>query len=210
MRHLEELYHKFLIESSIIEVCYKTYLKRKEQNVCSYPNSLVDGLVVRLHDAWVRLCRELIIRSAAQEPMSLTGMRVIKAPGIHTRADVIPKLSVIYPPIGRTRPPYWEPRWGDITECLRAASVLRLSNYLQISAGLGMPGSPIDDLRLLRNYIAHRRADTARKLAPIFHKYRIPIIHQVYSIPAHPVTGGIPLFAQWIGQMQVMAEIALQ
>ncbi len=207
---MKNLYRKFMIETSRIEKCYVSYVSGVFCGDCSYPDTLVDGLVIRAYDSWVRFCRELIFRSAAERPLTLSGDKLAKAIGIDKRTDVVPKYLLTLPVRLRRKPVWWEPRWGDATQCLNVANSIGIANYPQISAGLGFAGSPAEDLCTIRNYIAHRKADTANRIVPIFSRYRISINLGIYPILSSLTLGGIFRFSEWLRRMQVMAEISLQ
>src|SRR3546814_18217376 len=61
------------------------------------PNQLTcEMCVLRLHDAWARFCRELVIASAIGHTFTLGGTVLKAAPGISSRASVIPALLATY------------------------------------------------------------------------------------------------------------------
>ena len=58
----------------------------------------------------------------------------------------------------------FEPYWHRPQEAIRAADMLRLSNYNNIANQLGLSPWQIDELRHVRNFIAHRSKSSAIKL----------------------------------------------
>ena len=112
---------------------------------------VVELCVIRLHDAWSRFCRELVVTSAYAKPMTAQGDRVPRAPGVKRRDQVIPKLLATYKK--RSQEPYWY----LTDQCLDAAGRLKVSNYSAIASGIGisfpdMSPSPNDQVRLVRNF----------------------------------------------------------
>ncbi len=114
--------------------------------------------VLALHDAWVAYCRSLVLTSAGAGSRTLSGTVVPAAPGIRTAAQAV---SVVRAALAPTAPTYWEPHWGDAREAIRAAQALKISNFAQVSGALGATPSPADEVRRIRNYIAHRNRSTA-------------------------------------------------
>jgi len=51
---------------------------------------------IRLLDAWARFCRELVLISASEQPLTLAGTRLPLAPGITGRKDALKVLRTIY------------------------------------------------------------------------------------------------------------------
>ena len=164
--------------------------------------------VLRLHDSWARFCRELIILSAGCRPVTLTGFPVPLAPHIRGRSDVLPMLRSLYP--GRRRRRHaWEPRWHVAAECLDAARLLNIANFADVSAGIGLTPSPVDQLRQMRNFLAHRGADTAphvRRIAQAVGRHRSTKVDIILGQHTHP---GITIFAKWAYNLHDMARTAV-
>lgn len=159
--------------------------------------------VIRLLDAWARFCRELILISASERPLTATGTRLPLAPGIRGRKDALKILRTVYYKFP------WEPRWIDAQASLRAASLLKVANYSTISAGIAVTPSPLEDLRRLRNFLAHRNEGTATEVhntavnlgvAPTSNV--IAILQSVTSDPTSNV------LQTWIEQLEAMSQIA--
>lgn len=175
------------------EVCSEFHLWRQE--MC----------VIRLLDAWARFCRELVLVSASEQPLTMGGTRLPLAPGIATRTDALHLLQTAY-----TRVPY-EPRWHDAQACLRAAGLLRVANYSSISAGIAVTPAPLDDLRDLRNFLAHRNERTASKVRNAAASNSAPVTSDVIAILQSP-SGSPPatILQLWIQQLQTMSQIAVR
>jgi hypothetical protein len=116
--------------------------------------------VVRLHDSWTRFCRELIVLSAYGNTVTFSGNQISKSnPLITDLASVIPLLmSSLY------RKPQWsEPRWGTARDCIDAATRLGIQNLSTVAAAIGAANSPGNELRIIRNFYAHRKKETSIK-----------------------------------------------
>jgi hypothetical protein len=114
--------------------------------------------VIRLHDAWARFCRELIIMSAGCAPYTATGLYLHRVSGVKGRTSVIPKLISTYPKR------HYEPRWHSASECIDAAQRLKIANFSTVANALGATSSPAEDLRHVRNFFAHRGKNTADQI----------------------------------------------
>jgi hypothetical protein len=109
--------------------------------------------IIRIHDAWARYCRELVILSASGNTVTLNGIVVPAV--VKRRSDVIPILLATY------RKRRYAPKWARATECIEAASRLKIANIGTVAAALGATNSPADEIRHIRNYYAHRRHGAA-------------------------------------------------
>lgn len=112
--------------------------------------------VIRIYDAWARYCRELVILSASGNSLTLGGTIVPAV--VRRRSDVLPTLFGTY----RKRRQY-EPQWASATECIDAASRLKIRNFVTLAAAMGATNSPADEIRNVRNYYAHRRRGAAQR-----------------------------------------------
>lgn len=161
-----------------------------------------DMAIVRLHDAWARYCRELVVSSAGERPTTASGIRLPLAPGIRCRRDVIPTLLATF------RGPRYEPKWARAQKAIDAATRLHVANVQQIAAALGASNSPAEELRVVRNFLAHRGVDTARQVRAL----------SVYStrklnwrlLAADHVGPGVTRFEDWVIRLEALAEAAIQ
>ena len=163
--------------------------------------------VVRLHDSWARFCRELVIQSAADRPITTTGTIVIRAPGIGRRSDVIPALRSTYTLAQQQK--WYEPRWADAAACIDAAKRLQLANAATISAAIGSTPSPVEHLRRVRNFIAHRGRDTASLLIPVAASIGLKRFRYPEDIIAARIPPGMALFMTWTVRLRAIARAAV-
>lgn len=158
--------------------------------------------IIRLHDAWGRFCRELIVLSAGGKPFTSNGVRLPRAPGIKRTTDVIPTLISTY----RNRT--YEPRWAVASECIDAAKRLKVANELDIAGAVGANTSPIDEIRLVRNFLAHRNRQSA-ELIRRQHWYRLGTKLDVGNLAARKTTGGLTLMEIWILRLRLVGAAAI-
>lgn len=161
--------------------------------------------VIRLQDAWARFCRELVLVSASEQPLTTGGMPVPRAPGISRRGDALSALRRVY-----TRFPH-EPRWFDAQACLNAATILNIRNYAAVSAGIGVTPAPLDDLRTLRNFLAHRSELTAADVRATSLRNSLPAgLDAISILKSTSSSAAMTILQLWIKQLQTMAQIAVR
>ena len=111
--------------------------------------AIVAFCVIKLHDQWNARCRELVLRSAIGNCVTLTGI-------------VIPKSAISSPmqmlrnkwSNNRTMDFSWEPDWHVPNNTERAAKLLGITNYPTVVNAITAI-TLIEDLRWTRNSIAH-------------------------------------------------------
>jgi len=163
--------------------------------------------VVRLHDAWARFCRELILRSAYQPTISTSGTVTSPVPSVRTTAAGI---AVWANSFKKKKPVGWEPRWGDPTTALDAASRIGIANLASISPGLSLTPTPIEEIRQVRNFLAHRSQDGARDVGAIAVRIGRSRHTDVHDLVLSYVPPGERLFTSWVRGLQTMAFVAVQ
>lgn len=162
--------------------------------------------VIRLYDAWSRFCRLVVIVSAGARPVTVASGRVGRAPGISSVTDVLPTLRALHPKV----PPGWEPRWGRAADCLAAARDLRIGNFPTVSAAIGVTPSPAEDLRIVRNFYAHRGEVTVSQARGVAVRVGMSGKSHPDHIPVFLARGGLPVYELWIVDLMEVAEASVQ
>lgn len=115
--------------------------------------------LIQIQIEWEHYVRALILDSATGSYSNTSGrIRSTIHPSITSREVAAHLLIHSYP--NRRH----EPDWYLPNQAIDAAVRLGISNMAQISAELGITPWPIDDLRHLRNFIAHRSKRSALSL----------------------------------------------
>lgn len=156
--------------------------------------------VLRLHDAWARFCREVVFMSASCRPYTLTGNRLPFAPDITCRRDVMSKLMTVR---------RVEPKWYDAMECVTASRQLRISNVSNVSAALIASNSPADEIRVIRNFFAHRGNETASKIRNLSF-YRFGKLLTVEELVGETLVSDLYRFDIWVIELANVAEAAIR
>lgn len=202
---LLETYKRWLSESEWLVDCFLDGIDMPGQNVemnriMRLPTEMC---LMRVYDAWSRFCRELIIVSAACQPYTARGLQLPKAPGISKRREVIPALLSTY------RRRTYEPKWGRADESIDAAIRLGLANKGTISGALGAMTSPAQELRIVRNFYAHRSEWAANEIRGL-QWYRSSMGFCIEDLAGQTIQGGLTLFQDWVYDLRVIAEAAVQ
>lgn len=161
--------------------------------------------VIRLHDAWARFCRELVVISAYARPLTASGSRVSKAPNIAFRRQVIPTLLNTY------RRRRTEPDWYIPNESLDAARRLGVTNYYSLLSGLGasLSPSPTEQVRFMRNFYAHRNHSTSQRVSQVTLDLGLSGLVKPHVVPLEIIHSGSSVFSLWVNQLRLMAQLAI-
>jgi hypothetical protein len=101
----------------------------------------------------------------------------------------------------------WEPNWYDQGDGARAASLLDPSNRTTITGALGAATNPIEDLRWVRNYCAHRGRQAARGIEKR-HGSR-SVWRTPYAIVSAPRPApDLTQLGEWVHRFHVVAAAA--
>lgn len=171
--------------------CCKNW--EKSRRTSGNDRILGDFTIVLLHDSWARFCRSLVLISAACNPITLSGVRLTKAPGIQRIDQVIPHLMSQY---RRRRN---EPRWGDARDCIDAAGRLEIQNLTAVTDAIGSSSSPVEEIRCLRNFIVHKNRETALSVRQRYSMSRGDLC--AVAIAGDFQSGGIRLFQLWTREL---------
>jgi hypothetical protein len=178
-----------------------------------------EGSVIALHDAWIRFCKNLVLRSAYRQFETRSG-RVLSPPKGRNQTEALAFLasnlaSISYKSFG-------EPTWFIPAATIDAADVLDVPNRSTIAAAIGVSSlrstvsptagvqanaSPPQEVQSVRNYIAHRGKSAAARMSPLMTRHGAGnVLHLLDA----PVAGGIKLFESWVYDMLDMADFASQ
>lgn len=173
------------------------------------PTAIQSYAVVRLQDCWARFCRNLVLLSARGRVRTAGGATLLRSPLVHRNQSPLDALKMTYSR-RRQRWVFWEPKWFDSGQAIRAAQQLRIANFAAVSAGLGLAGHGIDELRACRNFLAHRNQLSDDELDPLRNRLRVPMSTPAEQLANTVVPGGISLFDEWCAELLQRAAAAVQ
>jgi hypothetical protein len=172
--------------------------------------------VIRLLDAWNRFSRQLVLVSARGNVITDNGVKIRRSSVLAPGQLALDGLRAALPPNVRQRP-VWEPRWFVPRRAIAAAATLAIENLTSVSAGLGLsatiPGLSVgnpEDLRICRNYFAHRSKTTFDELWGLKQQLGVPVWTAVDALPKVVVSGGATLFNVWCLDLLIRARAAIQ
>lgn len=199
------VYRKWLFESEWLMASFtNTVSKQGQQCTLDRVSRLpAEMCIIRLYDSWSRFCREIILMSAACKPYTANGVQLNRSPGISKRGEAISRLLRPH-----TRK-IFEPKWGRASECNEAAKTLAILNRVTIISALGSTNSPAEDLRVIRNYFAHRSKYAAQQIRSL-NTYKSNTNLCVEELAGQITTGGITIFEDWVYNLRLVAEAAIQ
>jgi len=170
---------------------------------------------IQLQDTWTRFCRDLIVgaslgnaRFGPSSPRA--GQNLAPgALGVLSVGEALAELRRTWKSGSSVQPPWWEPRWFDTGQSTRALNILRPSNRNEIDAALNSSTNPIEDLRPVRNYVAHRGASTAGDIAAVARRSGLAEWRQPADIINHSRAGAI-VFDEWVRRFSAVATAAVK
>lgn len=171
----------------------------------------VDGCVVSLWDAWNRFLREVVLLSCSDTIIGSRG-------GIYTpimkrnEEEVLNYLSANAGRLG-VRVIDREPNWYNVTQLAAITSEFGLANSSQIIGAVGVSSielgsagtiaNPIEDVRTVRNFIAHKTKSNLMKVQ----RLALPSASEhVHSYLWSKTVGGVERFSEWVTAMCVGAD----
>jgi hypothetical protein len=205
---LNELLRKFVRETALLESLIDTQAGAQWSGLWGSPvvASVRSFSVIRLHDAWARFCRGLVLTSAAGDVFTGGGAKLHRSKIVPNNVTPIDFLISTY--THRRR----EPDWWDVAAATAAANKLGVANYSTISAGLTLSniGFALSDIRLCRNYFAHRSKRTNDALNSLRARERLPTTTRPEEIPLLLVPGGATLFRTWCWELKQRAVYSVK
>jgi len=153
-------------------------------------------LVNRLLILWGEYSRNLVIASAYGNATTISGLRLVPAPGVRTLAHIKAAL-------GRNFGAGPGTRWEETVWATQQASQLNPVNQHQIIQGLAT--APDQSLKLVRNYLVHPNEFTRRNyyndLIPKYSRLGL----EPHAFLTSRLQGGTTVIESWIADFQIAA-----
>lgn len=194
----------FARESYKLESAFQLHLDMlgRSGNDDTHARYVCEMCVIRLLDSWSRFNREVIILSAGARALTRGGTQLGLAPNVSGRYDVLKVLAATY-----HKPPRYEPRWAIAAQSIDVAQRLQIQNFGMYAAAVGASNSPADELRYVRNFMAHRTEEARRCLTqhPVFGAMRNYSVEQTAGMF---MSGGVSRFVVWTQGLNAVAQAA--
>ena len=164
----------------------------------------VERVLIQLQIEWEHFVRAVVLDSATGQFRSRSGPVVSRLP---VRVKNREHASLIL--LSKYKKRSIEPDWYLPSEAISAADKLSLSNYSQIARQLGVSPWELEDLRHLRNFIAHRSNRAAKSVRSTGY---IPKSERIIpcKICFDYTLGGMQRYERWIEFMKIVANGMVQ
>ncbi|MCQ9615876.1 hypothetical protein L1889_03475 [Paenalcaligenes niemegkensis] len=195
-RHYARLKQRLsFIEREIDELAAKRVLAKREVHA-------LEKYLVQLQIEWEHFIRRLILDSATGQYQDTSGRvfsKLLNPP--KTREQALYTLLSTFKNKNRGR----EPEWSHSTKAIDAATRLQLSNLTAISGYLGVTPWPLDQMRFLRNYIAHQSKNSAvtlRRQSMTSSSGKISVVQIAFDY----TPSGVQRYKEWPAFMKTIAQ----
>jgi hypothetical protein len=197
---LRDIYHAFARQAEKARTAFAVDPAAPD---CDEPHqNNREWCVVYLFDAWARCCRALVIGSAYASPIGASGAVVTPVAASESAA-----LVTIRKGFGRGG--IWEPQWGSPGDAVQAAVLLTISNLGQVSAALGATPNPAEDIRVVRNFIAHRNPRTGSELRALGARLKAPVSQRADGLLTMQSPPSQTLFDRWVSELKIVVAAAV-
>lgn len=166
-----------------------------------------ESAAIQLQDQWSAFCRDLVLHSWRGGVTTLVGASIPRRVGDVSDAAGLAALRATYTGSDK-KSKYWEPKWFDPIQTLDAAKRLSIPNIGSVTVGVGLTPSPLDELRAVRNYFAHRGEETSKRLAA--HVMCHPSDSDAHRFISQLTLAGVPALVRWTAEIDTMAWAAAQ
>jgi hypothetical protein len=203
VRRLVSLHRTFAAETYLVRRIFAEAVGRLTSGMAQDQQARMaaEMAIVRLYASWGLFCRRLVLASATGHIETLGGVVLSKAPGVRRARDVIPLLMSTY------KKRKYEPEWAVAADCLDAAARLKVANLTTLRASLGSVTSPANDVRIVRNFFAHR-SDYSVKTIRAQPWYTSGLRLNVEDLLACPTATGMAM-SSWIARLEIVALAAV-
>jgi len=159
-----------------------------------------EHLAFQLQTTWELYVRNFVLISASGHGTDHSGIVASSLPfGYRSREAAGHYLISLY----RRRP--HEPDWYRPLDAIQAANMLRINNFAKFAGAIGSTPWLLDELRLTRNFFAHRSKRSALQLRALgWFASTDKISIETTMTPF--VTGGIRRFDAWCASIKAVAN----
>jgi hypothetical protein len=171
--------------------------------------AVIEGL-----NLWAGFSRAYFL-SCALGAREKGGLQVQPSGGVSpTKADAVTVAVHAVRPKLRTKSGPWsyseEPKWHMPPDFLKALGRLGPSNMPTIHGAFGYQTYVFDDIRVCRNFFAHRNEDTAAEVAAMLRAPRYGVTarrHASDAICERAPSRPQPIVADWLDDIRIVIEL---
>jgi hypothetical protein len=161
-----------------------------------------EHITFELQNIWEMYVRNFILLSATGRAIGAAGRLPASAPySFRSREAVCAYLLT-------QRGYKFEPKWYRPTDAIKAAQRLQIHNLTNLTAAIGSTPWPLEELRLTRNFFAHRSRSAALELRALNWFSPGDIIAVETTVMPFGL-GGVRRFDGWCASMKLIAGAML-
>ncbi|WP_162792253.1 hypothetical protein [Novosphingobium sp. P6W] len=161
-----------------------------------------EHITFQLQNAWEIYVRNFILSSATGRASGLGGLVPASVPSAYRKREAVSHYLL---QVTRQR---FEPKWYRPSDAINAARRLNIANVANVAAAIGSTPWPLENLRLTRNFFAHRSRSSALELRALNWfgpGDTIKVETTVFPFGA----GGVRRFDAWCAAMKVVSRAML-
>ena len=162
---------------------------------------VVERGILQLQIEWDLFVRGVVLDSASGRFFDSNGSRITTS---HSKS-IYSREHASHILIGTYRKRDREPDWYMPKDAIDAADRLKVSNYNSIAGALGVSPWKLHDLRVIRNFVAHRSKSTAEDIRSIAWVPKGCSL-EASSLVFLPAPGGSPQFHEWVNFMRAISR----
>jgi hypothetical protein len=206
VKTLQAASNKFSLKANKILVAFKATSHRETITCCSITHERARSIcVIDLHSAWNQFCRDLFFLSSIGGVITRSNQLLTRSNLLSSNDNLITALRRTYP---RPKPSFWEPHWSIASEFIDVCTRLQIVNLSNVSAAIGSTGSVADEVRFTRNYLSHRKTDTAIKALDALSHHGASSPLDIDSLLLVFVPAGVSLFEHWVTNLSLISFAA--
>lgn len=160
-----------------------------------------EHIAFQLQNVWELYIRNFILSSATGCATSPTYRLPPSVPKNYRNRE-----SVSHYLLKQTKKRF-EPKWYRPDQAIKAAQNLNIANFAKVAAAIGSTPWPLDDLRLIRNFFAHRSRDSALEIRKLDWFNSSDIIEVETTLFSY--FNGVQRFNFWGKQMKLISRAML-
>lgn len=161
-----------------------------------------EHITFQLQNFWEMYVRNFVLLSATGHAVDSGGRLQASAPYNFRSREAVRALL-----LQRTGDRF-EPKWYRPADAIKAARRLQIKNLPNFTAAIGSTPWPLEDLRLTRNFFAHRSRSSALELRAL-NWFTVGDTISVETTLMPFGAGGVPRINGWCASMKLIAAAML-
>lgn len=161
-----------------------------------------EHITFQLQNAWEMYVRNFILSSATGRASGLAGPLPASVPRAYRNREAVCYYLI------QVTPRRFEPKWYRPDDAINAARQLNIANFANVAAAIGSTPWPLENLRLTRNFFAHRSRSSALELRAL-NWFGPGDIIEVETTVFPFDAGGVRRFDAWCAAMKAVSRAML-